>query len=406
MSSIKKGIPFIDQHDENGMWGKYGGNFIGETLKKPVEDLTKAFEKLRNDKGFLDELEYYRKNYIGRPTPFLELPALTKHWGGAKIVVKHEAQAYSGSHKINNAIVHAMIAVATNKKEICGDTGAGYAGSALAIAASLFGLKAKIFMGAHDMKRQKIQVFRMRSLGAEVIPCHQGSKTLVEAVSSCIRYYTANCDRVHMCVGSCVSSTIWVKICAWAQSIIGKEMEEQMIDMFGKIPEKLSIVCAIGGGSSSYGTYSSFIDKDHVKLIGVEAGGPEGKKNGADSLSRGTIGILHGSKSLLLQDRNGMVSNTTSISAGLDYPSNSPLHSHLKDLDRLSVMSVSDEEVLESFKLVSRLTGLQPSLEPCHSFAATAKLAPRLSKDSVIATNCCGNALKDMDILAERLKLD
>ena len=407
MNKIKKGIPFMDQHDENGFWGKHGGNFIGETLKQPVEDLTKAFEKLRNDRGFLDELEYYRKNYIGRPTPFLELPALTKHFGGkAKIVVKHEAQAYSGSHKINNAIVHAMIAIAMGKKEICGDTGAGYAGSALAIAASLFGLKCKVFMGRHDMERQRIQVFRMRSLGTEVVPCDQGSKTLVEAVSSCIRYYTANCDRVHMCVGSCVSATIWVKICAWAQSIIGKEMEEQMIDMFGKIPDKLNIVCAIGGGSSSYGTFNNFIEKDHVKLTGVEAGGPQGKNKGADSLSRGKIGVLHGSKSYLLQDDKGQVSNTTSVSAGLDYPSNSPLHSHLVDLKRLQIMSVSDEQALESFKLVSRLTGLQPSLEPCHSFAAIAKLAPKSDPDSVIATNCCGNALKDMDILAERLKLD
>jgi len=399
----------MDQHDENGFWGKHGGNFIGETLKQPVEDLTKAFEKLRNDRGFLDELEYYRKNYIGRPTPFLELPALTKHFGGkAKIVVKHEAQAYSGSHKINNAIVHAMIAIAMGKKEICGDTGAGYAGSALAIAASLFGLKCKVFMGRHDMERQRIQVFRMRSLGTEVVPCDQGSKTLVEAVSSCIRYYTANCDRVHMCVGSCVSATIWVKICAWAQSIIGKEMEEQMIDMFGKTPDELNlnIVCAIGGGSSSYGTFNNFIPMENVILTGIEAGGPQGKNKGADSLSRGKIGVLHGSKSYLLQDDNAQVSNTTSISAGLDYPSNSPLHSHLKDLGRLSVMSVSDEEALESFKLVSRLTGLQPSLEPCHSFAAIAKLAPKSDPDSVIATNCCGNALKDMDILAERLKLD
>ena len=403
---IRKDIPFIDQHDENGMWGDFGGSFCGETLKKPVEELTIAFEKLRNDRGFLDELEFYRKNYIGRPTPFLELPALTKHFKGAKIVVKHEAQAYSGSHKINNSIVHAMLAVAMGKKEIVGDTGAGYAGSALAIAASLFGLKAKVFMGRHDMERQKIQVFRMRSLGCEVIPCDQGSKTLVEAVSSCIRYYTANCDRVHMCVGSCVSSTIWVKICAWAQSIIGKEMEEQMIDMFGKVPDKLNIVCAIGGGSSSYGTFNNFIPMDNVTLTGVEAGGPQGQNQGADSLSRGTIGVLHGSKSLLLQDKNGMVSSTTSISAGLDYPSNSPLHSALLKANRLKVMSVSDEEVLESFKLVSRLTGLQPSLEPCHSFAAVAKLAPKSDPDSVIATNCCGNAIKDMAILAERLKLN
>ena len=184
---IRKDIPFIDQHDENGMWGDFGGSFCGETLKKPVEELTIAFEKLRNDRGFLDELEFYRKNYIGRPTPFLELTALTKHFKGAKIVVKHEAQAYSGSHKINNSIVHAMLAVAMGKKEIVGDTGAGYAGSALAIAASLFGLKAKVFMGRHDMERQKIQNFRMRSLGCEVMPCDQGSKTLVEAVSSCIR---------------------------------------------------------------------------------------------------------------------------------------------------------------------------------------------------------------------------
>ncbi|MEK9959927.1 MAG: pyridoxal-phosphate dependent enzyme, partial [Pelagibacteraceae bacterium] len=275
---IKKGIPIIDQHDKNYMYGgKFGGNYIPETLKKPVEDLTILFEKLRKDKSFIKKRDYYFKNYVGAPTPFIKLENLTKHLGGAQIYAKVVAEANGGAHKIYNATVHALICKKAGKKYIVGDTGAGYAGKMLSMAAKKFGLKCKIFMGAKDIKRQKPNCDAMRKNGAEIVPVYTGSQTLVDAVSECMRYWVSNCDTTHMCVGSTVGPNIFIKICAWSTAQISRELIVQIKDEFKTVPKKLKLINCVGGGSSALGFWNSFMDynKNQVELIGVEAGGPK-----------------------------------------------------------------------------------------------------------------------------------
>jgi tryptophan synthase beta chain len=394
---LKKKIPLIDQHDKYGFWGgKFGGSFIPETLKKPVEDLSIIFNKVRNDKKFIKKRDYYFKNYIGTPTSFLKLHNLSNHLGGAQIWAKVVSEANGGAHKIYNATVHALIAKKTGKKYIVGDTGAGYAGKMLSMAAKKFGLKCKIFMGVKDMKRQK----------AEIIPVYSGSQTLVDAVSECMRYWVSNCNTTHMCVGSTVGPNIFVKICGWSTAQISRELKIQIKNEFKKIPNKVKLINCVGGGSSAYGFWSEFIDYDkkQIELIGVEAGGPEGSKLHAAPLSRGAkIGILHGAASYVCQDSEGQISKTESISAGLDYPGVSPIHCFLKDSKRARYTSASDEDALNAYKLVTKFEKLNPSLEPCHAFAEAIKIAPRLSKDTIIIVNSCGDAKKDRDILKARL---
>ena len=277
---IKKGIPLIDQHDKNGYWGKFGGNFIPETLKKPVDDLTVLFEKLRKDKKFLKERDYYFKNWIGSPTSFIKLENLTNYLDGAQIWSKVVSEANGGAHKIYNATVHSLIAKRAGKKYIVGDTGAGYAGKMLSMAAKKFGLKCKIFMGAKDIKRQKPNCDAMKKNGAEIVPVYTGSQTLVDAVSECMRYWVSNCDTTHMCVGSTVGPNIFVKICGWSTSQISRELILQIKTEFGKIPKKLKLINCVGGGSSSFGFWNEFIhyNKKRIELIGVEAGVPKRSK--------------------------------------------------------------------------------------------------------------------------------
>ena len=404
---LKKKIPLIDQHDKYGFWGgKFGGSFIPETLKKPVEDLSIIFNKVRNDKKFIKKRDYYFKNYIGTPTSFLKLHNLSNHLGGAQIWAKVVSEANGGAHKIYNATVHALIAKKAGKKYIVGDTGAGYAGKMLSMAAKKFGLKCKIFMGVKDMKRQKPNCDAIRKNGAEIIPVYSGSQTLVDAVSECMRYWVSNCNTTHMCVGSTVGPNIFVKICGWSTAQISRELKIQIKNEFKKIPNKVKLINCVGGGSSAYGFWSEFIDYDkkQIELIGVEAGGPEGSKLHAAPLSRGAkIGILHGSASYVCQDSEGQISKTESISAGLDYPGVSPIHCFLKDSKRARYTSASDEDALNAYKLVTKFEKLNPSLEPCHAFAEAIKIAPRLSKDTIIIVNSCGDAKKDRDILKARL---
>jgi tryptophan synthase beta chain len=405
---LKKKIPLIDQHDKYGFWGgKFGGSFIPETLKKPVEDLSIIFNKVRNDKKFIKKRDYYFKNYIGTPTSFLKLHNLSNHLGGAQIWAKVVSEAHGGAHKIYNATVHALIAKKTGKKYIVGDTGAGYAGKMLSMAAKKFGLKCKIFMGVKDMKRQKPNCDAIRKNGAEIIPVYSGSQTLVDAVSECMRYWVSNCNTTHMCVGSTVGPNIFVKICGWSTAQISRELKIQIKKEFKKIPNKVKLINCVGGGSSAYGFWSEFIDYDkkQIELIGVEAGGPKGSKLHAAPLSRGAkIGILHGSASYVCQDSEGQISKTESISAGLDYPGVSPIHCFLKDSKRARYTSASDEDALNAYKLVTKFEKLNPSLEPCHAFAEAIKIAPRLSKDTIIIVNSCGDAKKDRDILKARLR--
>jgi len=404
---IKRGIPIIDQHDKNYMYGrKFGGNFIPETLKKPVEDLTSLFEKLRKNKSFLKERDYYFKNYVGAPTPFVKLVNLTNHLGGAQIWAKVVAEANGGAHKIYNATVHALICKKAGKKYIIGDTGAGYAGKMLSMAAKKFGLKCKIFMGAKDIERQKPNCDAIKKNGAEIIPVHTGSKTLVDAVSECMRYWVSNCDTTAMCVGSTVGPNIFIKICAWSTAQISRELIVQVKDEFGKIPKKMKLINCVGGGSSALGFWNSFMDynKEQIELVGVEAGGPKNSKLHAAPLSTNAkIGILHGAAQYVIQDKEGQISNTSSISAGLDYPGISPIHCFLKDAKRARYTSATDEEALEAHRLVTRFENISPSLEPSHAFAEAIKIAPRLNKDTVIIVNSCGDAKKDRDILKKRL---
>ncbi len=401
---IKKGIPLIDQHDKNFMYGgKFGGNFIPETLKKPIDDLTKLFNKLRKNKKFIKERDFYFKTYVGAPTPFIKLDNLTDHLGGAQIYAKVVSEANGRAHKIYNATVHCLIARKAGKKFIVGDTGAGYAGKMLSMAAKKFGLKCKIFMGAKDIKRQRPNVESMRKNGAEIVPVTTGSQTLVDAVSECMRYWVANCDTTHMCVGSTVGPNIFVKICAWSTAQISRELMSQVKEEFGKIPKKMKLLNCVGGGSSAMGFWNEFMDTD-AEFIGIEAGGPKNSKLHAAPLTNGSkIGILHGSAQYVIQDNEGQIGRTESISAGLDYPGISSLHCFLKDTKRASYTSASDEEALKAYQLVSKLENISPSLEPSHAFAEAIKLAPRLKSSEVIIVNSCGDSLKDKDIIKQKL---
>ena len=404
---LKKKIPLIDQHDKNGFWGgKFGGNYIPETLKKPVEDLTHLFEKLRHDKKFIEQRDYYFKNYIGSPTSFKLLQNLTTYLGGAQIYAKMVSEANGGAHKIYNATVHCLVAKKAGKKFVVGDTGAGYAGKMLSMAAKKFGLQCKIFMGAKDIKRQKPNVNAMKKNGAEVVPVYSGSQTLVDAVSECMRYWVSNCDNTHMCVGSTVGPNIFVKICGWSTAQISRELKLQIKSEFHNIPKKLKLINCVGGGSSAYGFWSEFIDysKTQIELIGVEAGGPKKSHLHAAPLTYGAkLGILHGAAAYVCQNTEGQISDTESISAGLDYPGVSPIHCFLKDTKRARYTSATDEDALSAYKLVAKLEKINPSLEPCHAFAEAIKIAPKLSKDTVIIVNSCGDAKKDRDILKQRL---
>ena len=404
---LKKGKLLIDQHNKNYLYGgKFGGNYVPETLKKPIEDLANLFEKLRHNKKFLNERDYFFKNYVGAPTPFFKLKNLTRHLGGAQIWCKQVSKANGGAHKIYNATVHALICRRAKKKYIIGDTGAGYAGKMLSMAAKKFGLKCKIFMGTKDIVRQAVNCHAMRKNGAEIVPVDSGSKTLVDAVSECMRYWVSNCDTTHMCVGSTVGPNIFIKICAWSTAQISKELKVQLKKEFRIIPKKLKLINCVGGGSSAMGFWNEFIDyeKNQVELIGVEAGGPRNSKRHAAPLTNGAkIGILHGAMQYVIQDREGQIEETESISAGLDYPGVSPLHCLLKDTKRARYTSATDEEALAAFKLVSRLEKVRPSLEPSHAFAEAIKIAPGLNKDTVVCVDSCGDAKKDMKIIKARL---
>ena len=299
-----------------------------------------------------------------------------------------------------------MIAKKAGKKYVVGDTGAGYAGKMLSMAAKKFDLKCKIFMGAKDMKRQKPNVDAMRKNGAQIVPVYSGNQTLVEAVSECMRYWVSNCDTTHMCVGSTVGPNIFVKICAWSTAQISRELKIQIKNVFKKIPPKIKLINCVGGGSSAMGFWNEFMDysSKQIEFIGVEAGGPKNSKLHAAPLTNNAkIGILHGAKQYVMQNKEGQINETESISAGLDYPGISPLHCFLKDAKRARYTSATDEEALEAYQLVTKLEDISPSLEPSHAFAEAIKLAPKLSSSTIIIVNSCGDSLKDKFIIKKRL---
>ena len=404
---IKKGISLIDQHDKNGFYGgKFGGNYVAETLKKPIDDLTKLFEKYRKDKNFIKERDNLYENYIGTPTRFIKLQNLTDHLGGAQIYAKMVSDCRGGPHKCYNAITHAMLCKRAKKKYICTDTGAGYNGKMFSMVAKKFGLGCKVFMGTRDIERQKPNCDAMKKNGAEIVPVDSGSKTLVDAVSESIRYWVSNCDKVHMGIGSLVGPNIFVKICGWSTAQISRELKIQLEEEFGEIPNKLKLINCVGGGSSAYGFWSKFIDynKNQVELIGVEAGGPQKSKLHAAPLSKNSkIGVLHGAAAYCVQNSDGQINETESISSGLDYPSVSPIHCLLKDTGRARYTYATDEESLDAFKLITELEEISPSLEPAHAFAEAIKIAPKLDDSNIIVVDSCGDSLKDRDIIKKHL---
>jgi len=405
---IKKGIPLIDQHDEGGFWGgKFGGSYIPETLKKPVEDLTNLFEKLRKDKKFIQERDYYYTNWVHKgPTPFIKLENLSEVLGGAQIWAKVVSDARGGAHKIYGAITSAMLCKRMGKKYLVTDTGAGYNGKMFSIAAKHFRLNLKVFMGYKDTLRQKPNCDAMRANGAEIVPVYTGSQTLVDAVSEVMRYWVSNNDTTHLGVGSTVGANIFVKICGWSTAQISRELKKQILDEFGEFPKRVKLLNCVGGGSSAYGLWSEFMDfnKKQFEFVGIEAKGPKHSKLHAAPLSMGAkLGILHGAAAYVCQDSDGQINETESISAGLDYPGVSPLHCVLKSSGRARYVARTDEDALEAYKTIRKYESLNPSLEPAHAFAEAISLAPKLSKDTVIIVNSCGDALKDKDILKQRL---
>ena len=404
---LKKKISVLDQHDKFGFWGgKFGGNFVPETLKKPINDLEILFNNLKKDKKFLYERDKYFKEWVGSPTRFIKLSNLTRYVGGAEIWSKVVSDANGGAHKIYNATVHCLLAKRSGKKIICGDTGAGYAGKMLSMAAKKFGLKCKIFMGAKDIKRQQPNVKAIKNNGAEIIPVYTGSQTLVDAVSECMRFWVANCDTTAMCVGSTVGPNIFVKICGWSTSQISRELKIQILSEFGIMPKKLKLYNCVGGGSSSFGFWNEFMDfdKKQVEFIGVEAGGPYKSKKHAAPLTYGSkVGILHGAAQYVNQNQEGQIEETESISAGLDYPGVSPLHCFLKDTKRARYTAASDEDALRAFKIVTKYEDIRPSLEPSHAFSVAISEAKKFSKSTIVVVNSCGDAYKDRKILKKRL---
>jgi tryptophan synthase beta chain len=388
-------MSFKDLPDKNGYFGPYGGRFVPETLMKPVMELEAAYHQYKNDPAFKDELSYYLKNYAGRATPLFYAERLSKLLGGPKIYLKREDLCHTGSHKINNCIGQILLAKRMGKKRVIAETGAGQHGVAAATACALFGMDCVVYMGEEDIKRQALNVYRMKLLGAEVKPVKSGSRTLKDAINETLRDWMANVSTYYL-LGSTVGPHPYPMMVRDFQSVIGIEAKVQITEAEGKLPDLL--LACVGGGSNSIGLFHPFLDDASVSMIGVEAGGTSLKlgKNSA-TLEIGRVGVLHGAKSYLLQTKDGQISATHSISAGLDYPGVGPEHSFLKDIGRVKYDSVSDKEALDGFKLLSETEGIIPALESSHAIAYLSKL--KLSKDKTVIVCLSGRGDKDTEII-------
>jgi len=387
--------------DERGYFGDYGGQFVPETLMPVLDELVTAYKEARADKAFWSEFEALSRDYSGRPTPLYLAERLTENCGGARIFLKREDLAHTGAHKINNALGQGLLARRMGKKRIIAETGAGQHGVAAAAVCAKLGLDCIVYMGEEDVRRQPLNVFRMRLMGAEVIPVHGGSRTLKDAINEAIRDWVTNPDTYYL-LGSAVGPYPYPVMVRDFQSVIGKETRQQILDKSGRLPDY--IIACVGGGSNAIGIFYSFLNDKEVKLIGVEAAG-RGIKTGAHAapLKAGTVGVLHGTKSYVLQDKDGQIRETHSISAGLDYPGVGPEHSYLKDSGRASYVAVTDREALDGFKLLSKTEGIVPALEPAHAIFHAAKMAGSLEKEKTIVVNLSGRGDKDMDIVAQAL---
>lgn len=388
--------------DAKGHYGKFGGKYVIETLMPALQELQTLYEEAQKDPKFQEELDYYLKHYVGRPTALFFAERLTEHLGGAKIYLKREDLTHTGAHKINNTIGSALLTQRMGKKRVIAETGAGQHGVATATAASLFGLECDVFMGEEDMKRQALNVFRMRLLGANVIPVTSGTRTLKDATSEAIRNWITTVESTHYIIGSVVGPHPYPMIVRDFQKIIGEESTRQIMEMEGRLPD--TCVACVGGGSNSMGLFYPFIENKEVSLVGVEAAGHgvETDKHGA-SLTKGSPGVLHGMMSYLLHDDDGQVTEAHSISAGLDYPGVGCEHSYLKETGRATYATITDEEALEGFKLLSSLEGIIPALESAHAIAHVAKMAPEMKKDEIILVCLSGRGDKDVNQIADRM---
>ena len=388
--SIANSVP-----TKEGRFGQFGGRFVPETLMTALLELEAAYEQALLDPAFTEELSYYLEDYVGRETPLYYAENLTKALDGAKIYLKREDLNHTGAHKINNAIGQALLAKRMGKKKIVAETGAGQHGVATATACALLNLECVVFMGAEDIKRQQLNVFRMELLGTKVQSVESGSKTLKDAVNAALRYWVTNVEDTHYILGSALGPHPFPKIVRDFQRVIGVETRKQIVQKEGRLPD--AVVACIGGGSNAIGMFHPFVDDESVALYGVEAAG-SGLETGkhAAAIAGGQLGVLHGAYMYLLQDENGFVQEAHSISAGLDYPGKGPEHCYLHDIGRAQFDSITDAEALEALQLLSRTEGILPALESSHAIAYTAKLAKTMAKDQIIVVCLSGRGDKDV----------
>lgn len=397
MNNIKYCYP-----DNGGKFGSYGGKFVPETLIPALEELENLYSKVKYDKEFLTELESLQKEYNGRPTPLTFANRLTDYFGKAKIYLKREDLCHTGAHKLNNALGQILLAKKLGKKRIIAETGAGQHGVATATVCAKFGLKCIVYMGEVDIERQELNVFRMKMLGAEVVPVSSGSKTLKDATNEAIRDWVTNVNDTHYIIGSVVGPHPYPMIVRDFQSVIGKETKEQILSIEKRLPNY--IVACVGGGSNAIGIFYSFIDDEQVKLIGIEAAGYGiNTDKHCATLTLGEPGIFQGMKTYLLQDKNGQIAEVHSISAGLDYPGVGPEHSLLKDSERVKYESATDDEALNATIFLSKLEGILPALESAHAVAYLNKLMPHTNSDEIVIVNISGRGDKDLNTIINKI---
>ena len=388
--------------DADGHFGLFGGRYVAETLMPLILDLEKAYREAKADPAFKARMDDLMKNFVGRPSPLYFAERLTEHFGGAKIYLKREELNHTGAHKINNCIGQILLAQRMGKKRIIAETGAGQHGVATATVAARFGLDCVIFMGETDIERQKPNVFRMNLLGARVVPVQSGSSTLKDAMNEALRDWVTNVDSTYYLIGTVAGPHPYPELVRDFQSVIGTETREQMLAAEGRLPDTL--VACVGGGSNAIGLFHPFLDDENVAMTAVEAAG-HGIETGqhAASISAGSLGVLHGNRTYLLQDEDGQITEAHSISAGLDYPGVGPEHGYLADVGRVQYVSATDKEALDAFQLCCQLEGIIPALESSHALAHVAKVAPGLPKDHLIVVNLSGRGDKDIFTVADAL---
>jgi tryptophan synthase beta chain len=390
-----------DLPDAKGHFGPYGGVFVSETLIAALEELKEAYARYKNDPVFVAEYEYELKHYVGRPSPVYHARRWSEHFGGAQVYLKREDLNHTGAHKINNVIGQALLARYLGKPRVIAETGAGQHGVATATIAARYGMECVVYMGSEDVKRQAQNVYRMKLLGATVVPVESGSKTLKDALNEAMRDWVTNVGNTFYIIGTVAGPHPYPMMVRDFQSVIGREAREQMLEMVGRQPD--AVLACVGGGSNAIGIFYPYIPDEAVRLIGVEAAG-HGLETGkhAATLCAGRPGVLHGNRTYLLQDDNGQIIETHSISAGLDYPGVGPEHAWLKDSGRAEYVAVTDDEALAAFHKLCRLEGIIPALESSHALAYAAKIAPRMRRDQILLVNLSGRGDKDMHTVAEK----